>query len=50
VRLVWVVYPDTRTVSVVRSLLDREELTADDTLDGGEVLPGFSCRVAEVFA
>jgi Uma2 family endonuclease len=50
VRLVWVVYPDTRTVSVVRSLLDREELTSDDTLDGGEVLPGFSCRVAEVFA
>jgi Uma2 family endonuclease len=50
VRLVWVIYPDARTVEVIRSLLDREELTADDTVDGGDVLPGFSCRVAELFA
>jgi Uma2 family endonuclease len=50
VRLVWVVYPDSRTVEVIRTLLDREELTADDTLDGGDVLPGFSCAVAELFA
>ena len=49
VRLVWIVYPDTWTISVVRSLLDRVELTADDILDGGDVLPGFSCRVAELF-
>ncbi len=49
VRLVWVVYPDSRTVRVIRSLLDREELGADDTLGGGEVLPAFSCRVAELF-
>lgn len=49
VQLVWVVYPETRTVGVIRTLLDREELTADDLLDGGNVLPGFSCRVAEIF-
>lgn len=49
VRLVWVVYPDSWTVTVVRSLLDREELTADDILDGDDVLHGFSCRVGEIF-
>ena len=49
VRLVWVVYPDSRTMTVVRSLLDREELAADDILDGGDVLPGFACRVADLF-
>jgi len=48
-RLVWLVYPATRTVVVIRSLLEREELVEADTLDGGEVLPGFSCRVAEIF-
>ncbi len=50
VPLVWVCYPRTRTVSVIRSLLDREELTDQDVLDGGAVLPGFSCPVADVFA
>jgi len=50
VRLVWVINPLTRTVSVIRSLLEREELTESDALDGGEVLPGFTCPVAELFA
>jgi hypothetical protein len=25
-------------------------LSSDDTLDGGELIPGFACRVAEIFA
>jgi Uma2 family endonuclease len=49
-RLVWVVYPANKTVHVVRSLQDRETLTVDDTLEGGDVIPGFSCPVAEIFA
>ena len=49
VPLVWLLYPRTRTVVVIRSLLDREELTAEDTIDGGDVLPGFSCPVADLF-
>ena len=49
VRLVWVVFPRSRTVSVIRSLLDREDLGADDTLDGEGVVPGFSCLVGELF-
>lgn len=48
-RLVWLVYPDNRTVQVVRSLRDRERLDSDALLDGGDVVPGFSCRVAELF-
>ena len=42
-------YPDTQTVDVVRSLQNREHLTIEDTIDFGDVLPGFSLRVAEIF-
>lgn len=49
-RLVWVVYPSNRTVDVIRSLQDRAVLGVTDTLDGGSVLPGFACSVAEIFA
>jgi Uma2 family endonuclease len=49
VRLLWIVYPEQRQVVVVRSAEHREVLSADDVIDGGEVLPGFSCRVAELF-
>ena len=49
-RAVWVVWPTTRTISV--HLPDSKPVTLgeDDTLDGGDVLPGFACRVGEVFA
>ena len=36
-------------VQLVRSLTDRVTLGADDTLEGGEAVPGFSCRVADLF-
>jgi Uma2 family endonuclease len=49
VNLVWVVYPESRTVTIIRSLQERFNLTHEDVLDGGEVLPGFSCRVSELF-
>jgi Uma2 family endonuclease len=49
-KLVWVVQPDDRTVSVYRSLTDRLLLRGHDTIDGGTVLPGFTCQVAEFFA
>ena len=49
VRLVWVLYPATRTAIVYRSLDDVTNLTADDFLDGGDVVPGFACRVGELF-
>jgi Uma2 family endonuclease len=48
-RLVLVLNPRTRTVTVYRSPTEVARLTESDTLDGGEVLPGFRCRVAELF-
>lgn len=49
VRRVWVVYPDTQTIQVHRSLKELAVLKPGDTLDGEDVLPGFSCAVEELF-
>jgi Uma2 family endonuclease len=48
-RLVWTVYPNTRTISV-RSGSEPGRIYAENAmLDGGDVLPGFSVRVGELF-
>lgn len=49
VRLVWLVDPSTRTVLLYRSPTDSRLLTERDDLSGEDVIPGFSCRVAELF-
>ena len=49
VTMVWVVHPETRTVEVHRMDASRVSLAEDDTLDGGTVLPGFSCPVQDIF-
>jgi Uma2 family endonuclease len=48
-RRVWLFYPATRTVYVLRSPTDVQILGPDDTLSGEDVLPGFSCPVAVFF-
>jgi Uma2 family endonuclease len=48
-RLVLVLNPRTRTVAMYTSHTDVVRLTESDTLDGGEVLPGLTCRVAAFF-
>lgn len=48
-RLVWVVDPKPQTVTVYRTWTEAHTLRADETLDGGDVLPGFACRVGEIF-
>jgi Uma2 family endonuclease len=48
-RMMWLVFPRTRTVTVYRSLQNARILTANDTLSGEEVVPGFTCQVAELF-
>jgi Uma2 family endonuclease len=50
VRLIWVVHPMQRTVTVYAADRTARLLYEDDTLDGGEVVPGFSIPVADVFA
>ena len=49
VSLVWVVNPDTRSVDVYRAGRAASTLTENDTLDGLDALPGFTCAVHEVF-
>jgi len=49
VKLLWVVDPEHETVTIYRSPADVIVKTGEDTLDGGDILPGFRCRVAEIF-
>ena len=49
VPLVWYVYPETWTVRVFTSPDEAVTLTEQDTLDGGEILPGFVLPVARIF-
>jgi Uma2 family endonuclease len=49
-RLVWVINPRRRRVTAYRSLTDIVVLTVADALDGHDVLPGFRCPVADLFA
>jgi Uma2 family endonuclease len=48
-RAVWVVDPRRRTVSVYRSVKDVTFLSEADELGGGDVVPGFRCKVSEIF-
>jgi Uma2 family endonuclease len=48
-QLVWVVNPAWRTVTVYCPTTDPKTLTEDDDLDGEGVVPGFRCRVADLF-
>jgi len=49
-RLVWVVDPATQTVTVYQSLQEVRILSSGQELDGGTVVPGFRCPVAELFS
>ena len=49
VRLVLLVDPDARTVTVMPHDGPPQTLTDADTLDGGDVLPGFACAVRDIF-
>jgi Uma2 family endonuclease len=51
-RLVWLIYPKTRSVAVYESPSDEPArlLRDDDMLDGGSVLPGFTLPIADLFA
>ena len=49
VRLVWVAHPESRTVDVHREGHKVLSLSDGETLDGLDVLPGFTCAVSEIF-
>lgn len=49
VRAVWVVNPKRRTVTIYRPQAKAITLAENEELDGQDVVPGFRCRVAEMF-
>ena len=49
-RMVWVVNPNRRTLSVYRPGLDVLVLAEDEELGGEDVVPGFHCNVSEIFS
>lgn len=48
VRLVWVIDPKRGRAAVYRSTTDVREIAADGALDGEDVLPGFTCPLADI--
>ena len=50
VRLVWYVDPDSRTVRVFTSVEQSVVLRKGESLDGGEVLPGFTLALDRLFS
>ena len=49
VRLVWVLYPDSDRVYGYQSPTHVSILERTDTLDGGEILPGFRLPIAQLY-
>jgi len=49
VRMIWIVDPEERTVEIVRNPEESRTLSEKATLTGEDVLPGFECKVAELF-
>ncbi len=50
VRQAWVIYPQTERFYVYRSLMEIHGLARSDTLDGGDILPGFSLPLEKLFS
>ncbi len=49
VRLVWVIDPQTKSIRIHRANRTVEDLNVTDELSGEDVVPGFRCRVADLF-
>ncbi len=50
VPLIWVAYPETKMVQVHRRDGSGQLLQVGDVLEGEDILPGFRCEVAALFA
>ncbi|MCE9532828.1 MAG: Uma2 family endonuclease [Planctomycetes bacterium] len=48
-KAVWIVDPADRSMKIYRSPLESRSLEEDAFLDGEDILPGFRCKVAELF-
>lgn len=50
VQLVWYIDPETESAQAFRSPEDFDTISGDQCLLGGDLLPGFSARLSDVFA
>ena len=48
-RLAWIVHPRTRAVHVYRSPTESRVLTAQDALNGEDIIPGFTMILSKLF-
>jgi len=46
---VWHLFPEARRVLIYTSPLESQSYEADDEMNAGDLLPGFHCRVSELF-
>ncbi len=49
VPLVWVLIPESRTLDIYRPDTEAVTLTTDGVVSSEDILPGFSCRVSDLF-
>ncbi|MBI4640573.1 MAG: Uma2 family endonuclease [Candidatus Tectomicrobia bacterium] len=49
VRQVWLISPEHKTVTIYRSPTQDSILSEEDELVGDDVVPGFRCRISELF-
>ena len=49
VRMVWIVYPESRTLMLYRPAEPALRLSADEEIPGFDVLPGFQAHVRDLF-
>jgi Uma2 family endonuclease len=49
VKMVWVIDPEDRSITILRAPDEGRTLFDDAIVDGGDVLPGFSCKVSDMF-
>jgi hypothetical protein len=47
--MVWTVDPEDRSVTILTSPKKGQTFFEDSEVDGGDVLPGFKCKVSEFF-
>jgi Uma2 family endonuclease len=49
VRMVWVIYPETRTAYLYTSMDKVQRIEESGELDGGDAMPGFRLKLAQLF-
>jgi len=48
-KMVWIVDPNTKTVTIYRSFEDIQILTEEDEVDGSDIVPGFQYPLSRIF-